>query len=114
MLSACGTGKNTSNSGGAVSPATAPAGNAQQVTITATNWKFDQAEYRVKKGQPVQLTLKNAAGVHGLEVEKLGIKLDNKTATKTFTPETAGKYNIVCTIPCGTDHMKMKAVLIVE
>lgn len=112
-LSACG----AKNDGTAsVSPSLDPAAaaNAQKLTITASNWKFDQAEYRVKKGQPVALTLKNAQGIHGLEVEKLGIKLDNKTSTKTFTPDKAGKYNIVCTIPCGNDHLKMRAVLIVE
>ncbi|MDF2924230.1 MAG: subunit of cytochrome oxidase [Paenibacillaceae bacterium] len=113
-LSACGA-KTNSNTGAESSPSgSIPPGNSQQLTITASNWKFDQAEYRVKKGQPVTLTLKNAEGVHGIEVQKLGIKLDHKAQTKTFTPDAAGKYTIVCTIPCGTDHMKMRAVLVVE
>lgn len=111
-LSACGT--KTGDSAASASPGTQDAANAQKVTIVASNWKFDKAEYRVKKGQPVSLTLKNEQGVHGLEVEKLNVKLDNKTKTKVFTPDKAGRYNIVCTIPCGTDHLKMKAVLVVE
>lgn len=113
-LSACG-----AKTGGSAAPATASPGvqgaaNAQKVTVIATNWKFDKAEYHVKKGQPVSLTLKSESGVHGLEVEKLNVKLDNKTKTKVFTPEKAGRYNMVCTIPCGSDHLKMKAVLVVE
>jgi cytochrome c oxidase subunit II len=112
-LSACGDKKDESSA--AASPAAAvAAGDAQQLTINASNWKFDQAEYKVKKGQPVTVTLKNAEGVHGVELEKLGVKLEGKNLTKTFTADKAGKYNIVCTIPCGTDHLKMKAVLIVE
>lgn len=112
-LSACG-----AKTGGSAAPSASPdaqdAANTQKVTVVATNWKFDQAEYRVKKGQPVSLTLQNEKGVHGLEVEKLNVKLDNKTKTKVFTPDKAGRYNIVCTIPCGTDHLKMRAVLVVE
>lgn len=111
-LSACGT--KTGESEASASPGAKDAANAQKVTVIATNWKFDKAEYRVKKGQPVSLTLQNEKGVHGLEVEKLNVKLDNKTKTKVFTPDKAGRYNIVCTIPCGTDHLKMKAVLVVE
>lgn len=112
-LSACGAKKE--ESAAAPSPQTAAAaGDAQQLNISASNWKFDQTEYKVKAGQPVTVTLKNTEGVHGIELEKLGVKLEGKNLTKTFTPEKPGKYNIVCTIPCGTDHLKMKAVLLVE
>lgn len=113
-LSACGTKTGGSAEPSTASPGAQDAANTQKVTVVATNWKFDQAEYKVKKGKPVSLTLKNEKGVHGLEVEKLNVKLDNKTKTKVFTPDKAGRYNIVCTIPCGTDHLKMKAVLVVE
>lgn len=113
-LSACGAKSGDASSANASSPGSQNTANVQNVTIVASNWKFDQAEYKVKKGQPVSLTLKNESGVHGLEVEKLNVKLDNKTKTKEFTPDKAGRYNIVCTIPCGSDHLKMKAVLVVE
>lgn len=112
-LSACGS-KDSAGSAASAAPSAADSANAQQLTIVASNWKFDQPEYHVKKGQPVTVTLKNESGVHGVELEKLGVKLDNKTATKTFTPDKAGKYTIACTIPCGTDHLKMKSVLVVD
>jgi cytochrome c oxidase subunit II len=111
-LSACGSKDSATTPAASTDAQTAA--NAQKLTITATNWKFDKTEYRVKKGQPVTVTLKNESGVHGVEFEKLGLKLDNKNSTKTFTPDKAGKYTIVCTIPCGTDHLKMKSTLIVE
>ncbi|WP_438446550.1 cupredoxin domain-containing protein [Gorillibacterium sp. sgz5001074] len=119
VLAACGSKADEPASAAAsASPAaagqTAAAEGAQLVTIKASNWKFDQTEYKVKKGQPVTLKLENAEGVHGLEVQKLNVKLDNKNASKTFTPDKAGKYTIVCTIPCGSDHLKMKSTLIVE
>lgn len=115
-LAACGSKSEEPAAAPATAQATASAaaGSAQQVTIKASNWKFDQAEYKVKKGQPVTIMLENAEGVHGLEVQKLDVKLDNKTKSKTFTPDKAGKYTIVCTIPCGSDHLKMKSVLVVE
>lgn len=113
VLAACGN-KTEEAAAGAVSSPEAVSGDAQQVTIKASNWKFDQAEYKVKKGQPVTLKLENTEGIHGLEVQKLGVKLDNKNASKTFTPDKPGRYNIVCTIPCGSDHLKMKSILIVE
>jgi cytochrome c oxidase subunit II len=112
-LSACGS-NNTAGTAASASPSAADTANAQKLNIVATNWKFDQPEYHIKKGQPVTVTLKNESGVHGIELEKLGVKLDNKTTTKTFTPDKAGKYTISCTIPCGTDHLKMKSVLIVD
>lgn len=115
-LSACGSKNEKPAAAPAASTAVSSAadGSGQQLNITASNWKFDQAEYKVKKGQPVTVTLKNAEGVHGLEIEKVGVKLDNKKTTATFTPDKAGKYTITCTIPCGTDHMKMRSVLVVE
>lgn len=111
-LSACGSKSDDTAATATVSPA--DAANAKQVVITASNWKFDQPEYKVKKGEPVTVTLKLEQGVHGLEIEKLGVKLDNKNSTKTFTPDKPGKYTITCTIPCGSDHLKMKSTFVVE
>ncbi|MFC0210987.1 cupredoxin domain-containing protein [Paenibacillus chartarius] len=88
--------------------------NAQQVKIEASNWKFDQAEYRVKKGQPVTITFDSKQGMHNAAIADLKITVDTNKKTHTFTPDKAGTYEIRCMIPCGQGHTTMVSKLIVE
>ncbi|MEW9699711.1 cupredoxin domain-containing protein [Paenibacillus sp. SI8] len=109
-LAACG------NKEKAVEPQTTGAAQAggQAVTLKATNFKFDQTEYRVKKGEPVTITLDNAQGMHGASIKDFKISLDGGKKTATFTPDKAGSFPIVCSVMCGSGHADMKATLIVE
>ncbi|NOU99893.1 cupredoxin domain-containing protein [Paenibacillus planticolens] len=94
--------------------ATTQAADGQNVALKATNFKFDQAEYRVKKGQPVTITLDNSQGVHGASIKEFNVKLDNSNKTFTFTPDKTGSFPITCSIMCGSGHANMKSTLIVE
>jgi cytochrome c oxidase subunit 2 len=85
-----------------------------QLKISASNFKFDQAEYRVKKGDTMQIVLKNAEGVHGVDIAQLGITLGGKELSKEVTFDKPGTYDIMCSVPCGPGHTTMKAKLIVE
>ncbi|GAA3407246.1 cupredoxin domain-containing protein [Paenibacillus hodogayensis] len=85
-----------------------------QLKITASNFQFDQPEYKVKKGETLQVVLKNKEGTHGIDIAKLGISLSGKDLSKEVTFDTAGTYEILCSVPCGTGHVNMKAKLIVE
>jgi cytochrome c oxidase subunit II len=87
--------------------------DGQALVITASNYKFDQQEYRVKKGEPVTISLKNSSGMHGIEISNLDIKVTQDKA-ETVTINDAGQYEIHCNIPCGSGHSNMKATLIVE
>ena len=87
---------------------------ASKLLLKATNFKFDQSEYRVKKGEPVTITLDNAQGVHGASIKEFKINLDNSNKTVTFTPDKAGSFPINCSIMCGSGHANMKTTLIVE
>ncbi|WP_270169595.1 cupredoxin domain-containing protein [Paenibacillus sp. SYP-B4298] len=87
--------------------------NGQSLVIQASNYKFDQQEYRVKKGEPVTISLKNNSGMHGIEISNLDIKV-TQNKSETVTINDAGQYEIHCNIPCGTGHAEMKATLIVE
>ncbi len=109
-LTACG-GNNaaTNNTSGE-----APAGDAKEVKIVASNWEFDQAEYTVAKGENVNFVLENAAGMHGVEIKGLGVKLDNGNPSKSIKVDKAGEYEIICNIPCGQGHIQMKSKLIVQ
>jgi cytochrome c oxidase subunit 2 len=92
----------------------APAAGEQKITLQATNFKYDQKEYRVKKGQPVTITLDNKEGMHGAAIKDFNVKLDNSNKTMTFTPDKTGTFTINCSVMCGTGHADMKSTLIVE
>jgi cytochrome c oxidase subunit 2 len=89
-------------------------GAAQAITLTATNFKYDQAEYKVKKGQPVTITLKDGEGMHGAAINEFKVNLKKDGESATFTPDKAGTYTIQCSVMCGTGHATMKSTLIVE
>ncbi|MDF2724614.1 MAG: subunit of cytochrome oxidase [Paenibacillus sp.] len=91
-------------------PAAGPA--TGELKITATNWQFDQKEYKVKKGETVKVTLTSKEGAHGVTIASFGEVGTNKSKDITF--DKAGTYDIVCNIPCGSGHTQMKAKLIVE
>lgn len=90
---------------------------AKEVKVVASNWKFDQSEYKVKKGEAFTLTLDIQDGVHGIKLEGLSGSLAGKKgspSSKTVIANEAGTYQIVCNVSCGTGHSNMKTKLIVE
>jgi cytochrome c oxidase subunit 2 len=102
VIAACGSNNNGNSEAASSTPA--------DVVIKASSWEFDQPEYRIKKGQTLELELID--GVHGVQVDNTDLKLTNNKA-KTVTLD-AGEYEINCNIPCGGGHSKMSAKLIVE
>ena len=114
-LSACGSKTNTAAPTSPVT-STAPAvsGEAQKVTLVASNFQYDKAEYKVKAGQPVILTLESKEGMHGARISAFNVNLNKNDNTATFTPDKAGTYDIICSVPCGSGHTNMKSKLIVE
>lgn len=112
LLAASGCGqadKAASTDGGASAAPEA----ATKLTLAATNWKFDKEVYNIKAGEPITISLDNQQGIHGVELEGLNAKLDNKKKSVTITPK-AGTYTIRCNVSCGTGHSSMTAKLIVE
>ncbi|SFE50584.1 cytochrome c oxidase subunit 2 [Paenibacillus catalpae] len=111
LLTACGASKNEEvQSGSGEGSETI----ANEVVITAKNWEFDKAEYRIKKGEAVKLTLESGSGVHGIAFEDLEIKELRSGDSKVVTINEAGTYEFSCNIMCGSGHANMKAKLIVE
>jgi len=108
-LAACGSKTSTEPKSTDTAAAT-----GQKVTIKATNWQFDQTEYRVKKGEPVTITLDNSQGAHGAQIKDFNVNLDNSKKTITFTPDKSGSFPIICSVMCGQGHANMKTTLVVE
>lgn len=113
-ITACGSKESKPAETTSPAATTQAAAGGQNVILKATNFQYDQAEYRVKKGQPVTITLDNSQGVHGAAIKEFNVKLDNSNKTFTFTPDKAGSFPITCSIMCGNGHANMKSTLIVE
>lgn len=111
-LAACGASSSGSKPSADQGQGAVMAEPASEIVIKASNYKFDMAEYKVKKGQPVKLTLQNVEGVHGVTVS--GVNLNLKAGeTVEYTFDKAGTYDIVCNIFCGSGHAQMRAKLTV-
>ncbi|PIR87457.1 MAG: hypothetical protein COU11_00365 [Candidatus Harrisonbacteria bacterium CG10_big_fil_rev_8_21_14_0_10_49_15] len=75
---------------------------AREVTITASNFKFDMSEISVKKGEAVKLTLVVAEGTHDFQIDgyDAGTKIlkSGETETITFTADKAGEFEFYCSV----------------
>ncbi|GGH54177.1 cytochrome C oxidase subunit II [Paenibacillus silvae] len=109
VLAACGNA-NDSNSQ-ASEPEVAA---SEQLVIKASNYEFDQPEYRIKKGVPVKIVYENVNGNHGLLVPELNLQLDTQKNSKVITPDKAGEFEMSCSVFCGSGHSSMISKIIVE
>ncbi|WP_409346525.1 cupredoxin domain-containing protein [Paenibacillus sp. MBLB4367] len=86
----------------------------KSLKIVATNFKFDQAEYKVAKGEKLNVVFQSKEGIHEMEIEGLDVKLTKANSTKEVSFDKPGKYKVHCILPCGTGHADMVSTLIVE
>jgi cytochrome c oxidase subunit 2 len=109
VLSACSSGSDTASTAASATSED----NATELKLIASNWEFDQEEYTVAAGEPINFILENKAGFHGVQIKGLGIDLADGKA-KQYTITEPGTYEIICSIQCGTGHSTMKSKLIVQ
>jgi cytochrome c oxidase subunit 2 len=114
MMALAGCGSNSKPGEGANAGASAGSGEGKTITIHATNFDFNESEYRVKKGEKVKVVLVNDQGNHGIDIKGLDVSIKKNNGTAEFTADKAGEYEIVCSIMCGTGHNDMVAKFIVE
>lgn len=86
----------------------------EMLRIKATNFEFDQAEYKVKAGTNYKVKYSNTLGNHGVEFVGLGIELNKDTPETEVTFDKPGTYEMHCSIMCGQGHSTMISKLIVE
>jgi cytochrome c oxidase subunit 2 len=81
----------------------------KSLKIVATNWQFDQPEYKVATGQKLKVSLQLKEGAHaiGITGQGLDVKLDKNTPSQEITFDKPGVYEIHCTLPCGDGHATM-------
>ncbi|CQR54466.1 cupredoxin domain-containing protein [Paenibacillus riograndensis] len=115
ILAACGgTGNNTGTASNKDGAAETGLTADEELIISATNYSFDQKEYHLKKGVPVNIVFKNESGNHGILVPELNLRLDGKDSSQVIVPEEAGTFEMTCAIMCGSGHSSMSAKVIVE
>ena len=110
-LSACGAAEPSDDSDKNAGGSTVTAD--EELVIHASNYKFDKEEYHLSQGKTVKITLKSQ-GMHGIEIDGLGVSLKRNNASTTVTLDKPGTYEIICNIVCGSGHRDMVAKLVVE
>ena len=83
------------------------------LTITATNFNYDQDEYVVKAGQEVRINFISDEGYHGLSIDEFDVHIQGN-GEATFIPDKPGRYRIYCNVYCGNGHHEMQATLVVQ
>ncbi len=92
-------------------------GAVKEFTVTGNNFTFAPATMKVKKGDTVRITFKNAGGTHDLVIDEFNArtKIINGSAQETieFVADKAGTFEYYCSV--GQHRaMGMKGTLTVE
>ena len=96
------------------SDSVATTGVTKEITVDATNYKFEPATIEANKGDKVKLTLKNKEGIHGIKIADFDVDVKKDGETVEFVADQAGTFDFVCSLFCGEGHLEMKGKLVVK
>lgn len=80
------------------------------IKIAAKRFEFIPSQLTLKKGEPVTLQVTSEDVTHGFFLRPLKIDEElapGQTRQFTVTPQTAGKFTIICDHFCGVNHGAM-------
>ncbi|MEW6719030.1 MAG: cytochrome c oxidase subunit II [Thermodesulfobacteriota bacterium] len=98
---------------------------ATEVHVNGRQWLYEVRypdgrtavnEIRVPAGKTVKFLLSASDVIHGFSLPDFRVKMDmipGRITTLTLHPERPGRFQIYCTVYCGTQHSNMLAELIV-
>lgn len=92
-------------------------GEAKTVKVTGSNFKFNPAEIRVKKGDTVKIVFTNSGGTHDFVIDEFNVRTPviegGETAEVEFVADKTGTFEYYCSVG---QHRQMGMVgnLIVE
>ncbi len=96
----------------------AQADGPRVVDVTVRRFAFEPAEIDATVGERLQLVVRSADGVHGVEIKRFRIKMEiprgGDAVTIDFTPTTEGRFPIICSEYCGNGHEDMRGMLVVR
>lgn len=102
-----------------------PQAGATEVYVNGRSWMYEVRypdgrtavnEIRVPQGKPVKFILSASDVLHGFYLPDFRVKMDmipGRITTLWVQPDRPGRYQIYCTVYCGTGHSNMLAQLIV-
>lgn len=90
-----------------------PEGTSLMKIVASNDFTFNEEEFTAKVGETVIMRFSNKSGIHGIDIEGLGISLDKDQSEAEYTFTEPGEYEIICNIPCGQGHAIMTAKLII-
>jgi len=89
----------------------------KEIKLEAFQYGFSPDPIVVKKGDIVKLEITSRDVTHGVYIKEYGINVSVKkgeTKKIEFLADKVGKFDIICSVYCGSGHSKMKGGLIVE
>jgi cytochrome c oxidase subunit 2 len=89
------------------------------IKVSAERFAFSPSEITVEKGTVIEFHLTSEDTDHGFRI--IGTSVDVAIPKRrrgetvvTYTADTAGRFVIECSRPCGAGHTAMRATLIVK
>jgi heme/copper-type cytochrome/quinol oxidase subunit 2 len=92
---------------------------AKVVRVSAERFAFTPSEITVERGTVIEFHLTSDDTDHGFRIVGTDVNADipkrrrGETVVK-YVADTAGRFVIECSRPCGAGHTAMRAVLIVK
>ncbi|OGS45575.1 MAG: hypothetical protein A2539_07045 [Elusimicrobia bacterium RIFOXYD2_FULL_34_15] len=89
----------------------------KDIKLIAYKYGFTPDPIVVKKDDIVRFTITSKDVTHGVYIKQYGIKVKVKKGEikkVEFLADKSGKFDILCSIYCGSGHSKMKGIFIVE
>ncbi|MEN9328543.1 MAG: hypothetical protein RI947_1351 [Candidatus Parcubacteria bacterium] len=74
----------------------------KEFTVTGSNFSFDTKEIKVKKGDTVKVTFKNADGMHDFIIDEFNVKTKQikggEEETVEFVADQTGTFEYYCSV----------------
>jgi len=89
------------------------------IRVSAERFAFTPSEITVEKGTVIEFHLTSEDTDHGFRIidTDVNVRIPKRRRGETvvkYTADTAGRFIIECTRPCGAGHTAMRAVLVVK
>jgi len=93
--------------------------DAKIVRVSAERFAYTPAEITVEKGTVVEFHLTSEDTDHGFRIigTEVNAEIPKRRRGETvvrYTADTAGRFIIECSRPCGAGHTAMRATLVVK
>jgi cytochrome c oxidase subunit 2 len=89
------------------------------IRVTAERFAYEPSEITVEKGTTIEFHLTSDDTDHGFRIVGTDVDVEipkrrrGETIVK-YTADTAGRFTIECSRPCGAGHTAMRATLVVK